>query len=125
MGTLQARRLELPDLLQQIFVIQDRTHICLCLLHWQMGSLPLSYLGSSALKISWQEETAFKKVMLLLIGFVLSMGRVEGAQELCYLGQKEVLQLLALMRQCDHPPISVHDPDLLNSNIQLQLNGPL
>lgn len=63
--------------------------------------------------------------MLLLIDIVLSRGRVERAQELCYLGQKEVLKLLALMRQCDHPPVSVHDPDLLNSNIQLQLNGPL
>lgn len=63
--------------------------------------------------------------MFLLIDIVPSTGRVEGAQELCYLGQKEVLKLLALMRQCDHPPISVHDPDLLNSNIQLQLNGPL
>ena len=63
--------------------------------------------------------------MLLLIGFVLSTGRMERAQELYYLRQKEVLKLLALMRQCDHPPVSVHDPDLLNSNIQLQPNGPL
>lgn len=28
------------------------------------------------------------------------------------------------MRQRDHPPISVHDTDLLNANVQLQLDGP-
>lgn len=48
-------------LLQQIFLIQDQTCISLCLLHWQTSSLQLSYPGSSALEISWQEETAFKK----------------------------------------------------------------
>lgn len=41
-----------------------------------------------------------------------------------YLGQKEILELLLLMRQCNHPPISVHNSDLLNSDVQLQLDGP-
>lgn len=40
------------------------------------------------------------------------------------LGKEEVLQLLLLVRQCDYPSISVHHPDLLHSNGQLQLNGP-
>ena len=43
----------------------------------------------------------------------------------CYLRQKEILQLLLLMRQSNYSSISVYDSDLLNSNIQLQLNGPL
>lgn len=40
------------------------------------------------------------------------------------LRQKEILQLLLLMRQCDHPSISVHDTHLLNTDVQLQLDGP-
>lgn len=42
-----------------------------------------------------------------------------------YLGQKEVLELLLLVRHCDHSSISVYNSDLLNSDIQLQLDGPL
>ncbi|XP_053526338.1 uncharacterized protein LOC128628177 [Artibeus jamaicensis] len=41
-----------------------------------------------------------------------------------YLRQKEILQLLLLMRQCNYSTISVYDSDLFNANIQLQLNGP-
>lgn len=41
-----------------------------------------------------------------------------------YLRQEEVLKLLFLVRQSDDPSISVHHPDLLNTNIQLQLNRP-
>lgn len=41
-----------------------------------------------------------------------------------HLRQKEVLQLLLLVRQHDDSSISVYHADLLNSNVQLQLNGP-
>lgn len=34
-----------------------------------------------------------------------------------YLGQKEILELLLLMRQCNHSSISVYHSDLLNSDI--------
>lgn len=47
----------------------------------------------------------------------------EGRQ-LWYLGQEEVLQLLFLVGQCNDASISVHHSDLLDTDIQLQLNGP-
>lgn len=42
-----------------------------------------------------------------------------------YLRQQEILELLLLMGQCNYSSISVYNSNLLNSDIQLQLNGPL
>lgn len=41
-----------------------------------------------------------------------------------HLRQEEVLELLLLVRQGDDSPVSVHHPDLLNADVELQLNRP-
>ena len=46
-------------LLQEIFLTQGSNPHLLCLLHWQAGSLPLSYLGSQLALLQYKMKSFF------------------------------------------------------------------
>ena len=50
-GILRARILEFPALLQGIFLIQGQNTHFFCLLHWQVGSLPLGPPGKPSAEL--------------------------------------------------------------------------
>jgi len=57
-------------LLQGIFPIQGWNPCVLCLLHWQVGSLPLSYQGSPLQRIVGFNNRRKEEMMCLGIGRV-------------------------------------------------------
>ena len=54
-------------LLQRIFLTQELNLDLLCLLHWQVDSLPLSHLGSPIIKIKGSHQDGPDLVGMMLL----------------------------------------------------------
>ena len=72
-----------PALLQGIFPIQGLNLCLLCLLHWQLGSLPLVPLEKPILGPNMEPSACqqLREMIRLLFNFVTSMKVLENAEQ--------------------------------------------